>query len=189
MDDVVRTVEAYESAADRYTEKYRSLSGADQYGQRFLDAIGGGRVLDIGCGPGSDLPVLADVADEVIGLDITASFLRAANERELGPLVRGDMRRLPVRSGCVDGIWSSASFLHVPRADASATLREFARVLKYGGVAFCSVKRRQNGSPDGRHFTYYQPAEFRSMVVDAGFDVAQQRTTDYWVSILAHRRP
>lgn len=189
MDDVVRTVEAYESAADAYTEKYLALSAADRYGRAFLDALDGGRVLDVGCGPGSDLPVLADAADEVVGLDITPSFLRAAKNRGFDPLVRGDMRTLPFAADTADGIWSSAAFLHVPRADAPATLDEFGRVLRPGGVAFISVKRRETGAPEGRSFTYYDPAAFRSLVADAGFDVIHHRTVDDWVSILARRRP
>lgn len=189
MDDVVRTVEAYESAADAYTEKYRSLSAAARYGREFLDALQGGRVLDVGCGPGSDLAVLADATDEVVGLDITPSFLRAAKTDGPGPLVRGDMRALPLGADTVDGIWSSASVLHVPRADAATTLAEFDRVLRPDGVAFLSVKRRENGAPDGRRFTYYDPEAFRSMVTNAGFDVVDHRTVDYWVSVLARARP
>lgn len=189
MNDVVRTLEAYESAADDYIEKYRSLSVAARYGEKFRDALQGGRVLDVGCGPGSDLAVLADAADEVVGLDITPSFLRAANDEGFGPLVRGDMRALPLGADTVDGIWSSASFLHVPRADAAATLDGFRRVLRPDGVAFLSVKRRETGAPGGRRFTYYDPEAFRSMVTDAGFDVVDHRTVDRWISVLARARP
>ncbi|MFC3959451.1 class I SAM-dependent methyltransferase [Halovivax cerinus] len=189
MDDVARTVGAYESAADAYAEKYLSQSAASRYGQAFLDHLDGGRVLDVGCGPGSDLAVLADAADEVVGLDITASFLRTAKGRGNGPLVRGDMRSLPLDADAVDGIWSSASFLHVPRADAAATLAEFGRVLRSDGVAFVSVKRRESGAPDGRNFTYYDPESFRTIVADAGFDVVSHRTIDHWISILARNRP
>lgn len=184
MDEVVRTVDAYESAADAYIDKYRSLSAAAQYGREFIDALDGERVLDVGCGPGADLPVLADAADEVIGLDVTASFLRAAKNRGFEPLVRGDMRALPLDADAVDGIWSSASFLHVPRDDAAATLEEFGRVLRPDGVAFASVKRRENGAPEGRNFTYYDPGTFRSLVAGAGFDVIDADTTETWVSLL-----
>lgn len=191
MDELVRTLEEYASNSNAYVEKYRSVSVATRYGDAFFDALEGDRLLDAGCGPGPDLETMVTGGYDVTGLDITPAFLRAAREHVPdASLVRGDMRRLPVRSGAFDGVWSCASFLHVPRSDAIETLREFRRVLDEDGIVFCSVKREATtpGESEDRHFEYYSPDELRSVLREAGLEPRRVRTVDNWVSVLAGRR-
>lgn len=188
-DDVDRTLQTYEEGADAFVEKYRSESIAARFGDPFLGMLPGDRLLDVGCGPGSDADVFAQAGYDVIGLDLTPSFVRAADRHVSdGTFLRGDMRRLPFRDGAFDGVWSCASFLHVPRSDASATLREFRRVLD-GGVVFLSVKRPANdvGPDDPRHFEYYEPDEIRSLVSAASFEPRRMTADENWVSIVADR--
>lgn len=185
MDEVARTAEVYESDAASYAEKYLAESIAARYGDAFLDALEGPRVLDVGCGPGADLETFAGAGYDAVGLDVTPAFLRRAAER--APVVRGDMRHLPFRDGSFDGVWSSASLLHVPRADVPGTLREFHRVLAPGGVAFVSAKSGEPAGrdPDERHVEYYDPAEIRTLLEGTGFDPETVRTDDNWVSAIA----
>ncbi|SEQ86063.1 class I SAM-dependent methyltransferase [Natrinema salaciae] len=188
MDDVSRTLEEYESDADAYVRKYRSGSIAARYGRPFFEALTGSRLLDVGCGPGADISTFESAGYDVVGLDLTPSFLRAARDSDsTASLVRGDMRRLPFGDGSVDGIWSSASFLHVPRSDAAPTLREFRRVLRPAGVVFLSVKRAPTtpGESNERHFEYYGPEAIGSIVRDAGFEPVVVETEENWVSMVA----
>lgn len=190
MDEVARTLDAYESDADSFVEKYLTAPVAAHFGDEFYDALSGNRILDVGCGPGSDAAVFADAGYDVTGLDVTPSFLRTAVDRVSdGAFARGDMRQLPFRDGAFDGIWSCASFLHVPRPDAPGTLREFRRVLADEGVAFLSVKRIgvESHDSDDRYFERYRPEEFRSLLADAGFDPLTVETSDRWVSVVAAR--
>src|SRR5437868_472920 len=63
--------------------------------------VGGavGRVLDVGCGTGRNLP-LFDTGVRVIGLDPARDSLRAARRRAPGvALVQGDAQALPFRPG------------------------------------------------------------------------------------------
>ena len=191
MDEVDRTLTAYEADADAFVEKYREESVAELFGDPFVEALPGDRVLDVGCGPGPDLTAFCEADLAPIGLDPTASFLRAAAERlPTAPLVRGDMRRLPLADASVDGVWSSASFLHVPRDDAEPTMREFRRVLRSDGVAFVSVKRFDPDAydPGGRHFEYYQLAEFRELLEAGGFEPVDVRTQGKWIAAIAALR-
>lgn len=188
MDEVSRTIDAYESEPDAYVEKYHSESIAADYGDPFLDALDGSRLLDVGCGPGSDLEHLSAVGYDVTGLDITPAFLRAASDRVPdASLARGDMRQLPFRRDVFDGIWSSASFLHVPRSDATRTLREFRRVLTDGGIVYVSVKRfeRDLRDADDRYFEYYGPDELRAVIRKSGLEPKRVELDENWVSALA----
>ncbi|WP_049924269.1 class I SAM-dependent methyltransferase [Halopiger djelfimassiliensis] len=192
MDPISGTIEEYESNADAYVRKYRSESVAARYGEPFFDALAGDRLLDVGCGPGSDVSTFEAAGYDVTGLDPTSSFLQAARDRDSrASFVRGDMRDLPFDDAAFDGVWSSASFLHVPRSDATATLREFRRVLRPDGVAFLLVKRAPTsvGESRDRHFEYYRADEIRSIVTDVGFDPLFVETEANWVSVLAGVEP
>jgi len=55
---------------------------------------------------------------------------------------------------CFDGIWASASLLHVPRADLPRVAVVFRRALKPGGVWYISFKHgTEEREKDGRRFT------------------------------------
>lgn len=94
---------------------------------------GRGLVLDAGCGPGQDLDAFSGRGLTAFGLDASTGMARRARSR--GHLVlAADLRRPPVRSGVLDGLWSSASLLHVPRPDVAPTLAAWHRSLRPGGV-------------------------------------------------------
>ncbi|WP_439026722.1 class I SAM-dependent methyltransferase [Haloarchaeobius sp. DT45] len=187
MDEVSRTESVYERESDAFIEKYRSASVAALYGDRFFEALSGEHILDVGCGPGPDTAVFADRGYSVTGLDRTASFLQAARaEIPVGRFVRGDMRRLPFEDDSFDGVWASASLLHVPRRDVPATLRAFRRVLAPDGVVFVSLKRGDETgfASDGRYFERYTPAEVRSLFETAGFDNPAVEAKPDWIQVL-----
>ena len=195
MDKVERTLATYEGDAAAYAEKYLSESGLVEYGGPFLDRLDGGRVLDLGCGPGVDAAVFARRGFDVVGLDITESFLRRArdyladatpDQQATTSFVRGDMRSPPFTDGSFDGIWASGSFHHVPRAEAPDTAAALARLLRDGGHAYVSVKRGPTGSEVAdRHFEFYEPGEFRSLLTEAGFDVLTVGTIEQWMDAIA----
>ena len=199
MDEVERMLVTYEGNAETYAEKYLSESGLEAYGGPFLDRLDGGRVLDLGCGPGVDTAVFARRGFDVVGFDVTPSFLRRAREHFVevtadvtadrqaeASFVRGDMRSPPFVADSFDGIWASGSFHHVPREEAPATAAELARVLREDGCAYISVKREPTGSEVAdRHFEFYEPGEFRALLADAGFDVEIIETTGPWIGAIA----
>src|SRR5215468_4331654 len=96
--------------------------------------VGGavGRTLDVGCGTGRNLPLVAAPA-QAIGLDPAREALRAARRRAPGvPLVQGDAQGLPFRDGAFDTVISGLVFCSVP--DPARGLAEIKRVLKPGGT-------------------------------------------------------
>ncbi|KAB1192410.1 methyltransferase domain-containing protein [Haloferax sp. MBLA0076] len=188
MHEVSRTRSVYESESDAFVDKYRAESVAALFGDDFYEALAGDRILDVGCGPGVDTETFVTDGFDVVGFDLTSSFVRAARTAvDEASFARGDMRRLPFRDGSFDGVWSCASFLHVPRPDAPGTLREFRRVLADDGVAYLSVKRGEESGfdTDGRYFELYRPEQVRSLVVDAGFGRVDIETGERWIQVLA----
>jgi|AntDeeMetagen134_2_1112570.scaffolds.fasta_scaffold01920_6 ubiquinone/menaquinone biosynthesis C-methylase UbiE len=188
MDELSRTTRAYEADADAFVEKYRRESIAERFWDEFASAFPGERILDVGCGPGSDVATFADRGYDVTGFDLTASFLADARDRVDAPLVRGDMRSLPFRDRNFDCVWACASLLHVPREDVPGTLREFRRVLDTPGLLVATLKREgtDRHADDDRHFERYRSATVRELALEAGFDdVAVEESTDRWLELRA----
>ena len=95
-------------------------------------------VLDVGCGDGAR--TLANLPEGAVGLDFSRRGLELAAETVPGTrLVQGDMTALPVADDSVDGITAYHAVFHVPRERHPEVYREFARVLRPGGVALMTL--------------------------------------------------
>ncbi len=60
------------------------------------------RVLDVACGAGRHARALEDWGAKPVGLDLSWALLTRARTVTRAPLVRADMRWLPIRSGTMD---------------------------------------------------------------------------------------
>jgi SAM-dependent methyltransferase len=123
-----------------------------------------GRVLDLGCGVGHSIDLLAP--HESVGVDREPSAL-AGQARET---VVADMRDLPFPDGSFASVVCSHAIEHVP--DPERVLSEAARMLEPGGVAVFSTPNRLTfGRPDEivdpYHYIEWDPDEFRALCLEA----------------------
>lgn len=93
-------------------------------------------VLDLGCGEGRHLDLLAR-RGLAVGLDLSLPLLRQARQERGGGLnlIRGDMRCLPLadsRLGTVVSLFTAFGYFNTPVANARP-VKEVARVLRPGG--------------------------------------------------------
>lgn len=148
-------------------------------------------VLDAGCGPGRDLARLAARGHRGIGVDLNRDFVDRA--RAHGPVVLGDLRALPMRAACFDGVWASASLIHLPHDDAAVALREIARVARAGAPVSVSVKTGgatgwAEDAPRGRRwFSAWDPGELARAVEAAGMSVGAVVGDGGWIDVRARR--
>ncbi len=93
----------------------------------------GSAILDVGCGPGHTLSLLAGCFQlRPVGLDRSDSMLRRAGQgNPTIPLIQAGAMAIPVRDACFDGIISECVLSL--SGDIPATLKEMARVLAPGG--------------------------------------------------------
>lgn len=104
-------VDAYERWARPYAALSANAPLLDRYRRRAVDAMAltpGDVAVDVGCGPGDNLPHLERAVGPdgtVLGLDASRRMLRLADRRNLRSvqLIRGDAARAPL-SGPFDGV-------------------------------------------------------------------------------------
>jgi len=137
-----KTAPLASAASIGYLDGVAATEPARAYKAGLLAALGllpGHRVLDVGCGPATDLPALADAVGtqgEVVGVDRDPAMVAAARERCAGsPNIRvleGDAERLPLDPASVDRARADRVLMHV--ADPAAALAELHRVVRPGGL-------------------------------------------------------
>jgi SAM-dependent methyltransferase len=123
-------------------------------------------IADLGCGPGHDGARFARARHRVTGVDRSAGMLAHAARALPGRVARGDLRRLPLASRSIDGIWCSASLLHVPHGQTTAALGEMRRILRPGGCLALVTAAGQGTRlepvpyvPDTQRWFFYRTAE------------------------------
>ncbi|WP_306214731.1 methyltransferase domain-containing protein [Actinoplanes sp. RD1] len=100
-----------------------------------LDVRPGHTVVDLGCGPGTDLGRLATAAPgvRVIGVDNDPRMLAAAGRRRpTAELHKGDLHHLPLPGACADRARTDRVLQHV--GDPARVLAEAHRILRRGGL-------------------------------------------------------
>lgn len=197
---VALTVAAYDQIAGAYADFWSDRRVMARALALFCSLLSAGAlVLDAGCGPGFDGALLRERGLQVVGLDRSPAMLRLGRHRYPGPYVQGDLRRLPLASGSLNGIWASASLLHLPRADFAPALHGCWHVLQPGGLLYLSLKEGEGeqwrpnayGQEAARFFTYWQAQALDDVLAAAGFvPVAAWRDaagSQGWLNRIARR--
>ncbi len=93
------------------------------------------RVLEVGCGTGTNLLHYQQAGSEVFGIDLSPRMLAQAH-RKLGSRARlhqGDAARLPYPDAVFDLAVAMLTLHEMPRSKRSVVMEEMARVVKAEG--------------------------------------------------------
>ena len=95
----------------------------------------GWRVLDVACGAGRHARAFEAAGARCTGVDLSATLLRVARQITGAPLVRADMRQLPIRPRAMDlTVNLFTSFGYFERdAEHTAALQEMVSTVRAGG--------------------------------------------------------
>lgn len=95
----------------------------------------GWRVLDVACGAGRHARAFRSAGARCFGVDLSASLLRVARGVTDAPLIRADMRQLPIRPASMDltvNLFTSFGYFEHD-AEHGATAAEMVATVRPGG--------------------------------------------------------
>lgn len=192
-----KTIETYNKTAHKYASSHQDIVPIKELLDEFIKNLSGPKILDVGCGPGRDVKYFSDQGLEPIGIDLSKALLTKASE--IAPnakFIEMDMRNLAFEKESFDGIWACASFLHLPKKEASIALAQFYRVLIKGGILSISVKAGQGErfvEKDeylgfSKFYSFYSEDEIVALINSQGFKILKitiDKKKDTWINIFA----
>ncbi|HEX6812680.1 MAG TPA: methyltransferase domain-containing protein [Planctomycetota bacterium] len=197
-DDVYRSIRAETFGVDLGQESWITAEEAD----RFADWLGirtGQRVLEVACGSGGVAARIATrTGASVVGIDINALAVRAAQERAKAMAIAGGVefrtadaeQSLPFPDGSFDVVICNDAINHL--RDRLGVLREWRRVLRAGGQCLYTdpvvvTGLVSNAELEARSsigfFLFSSPGVNEARLQETGFRV--ERTTDLTESVVA----
>lgn len=187
MDYVDENKMRFDRVARQPHYKWRHQDLTRQFISGFQMLLSGNKVLDLGCGAGSDALRLKRYDLHVQGLDISEVMLEVAKEQVKGvDFILGDLRQLPFAEGQFDGVWANASFIYLKKPDLHQAAEEVYRVLKPGAVFFSSFKLGKGEEVvDGIYHYLYENEEIRQLYTELLFKIFDVSITGDYISLYA----
>ncbi|HTX04494.1 MAG TPA: methyltransferase domain-containing protein [Steroidobacteraceae bacterium] len=159
----------------------------------------GGAVLEIAPGPGFLAIELARLGLDVLGVDISRTFVELARANAAAAQVParfelGNASALTVSDACMDGVVCRAAFKNF--AEPVEALKEMRRILRPGGIALLVDLRRDASLPEIRRFVdglgvgwlnrMIMMATFRGMLIKRAYpleDIRRMMTEAGWQDV------
>ena len=160
---------------------------------RIAEALRGAsprRVIDIACGPGVLVPSLSEIAEQVVGIDLTAKPLRLAREACAdASFVRALAGRAPFAPGSFDAAVMRLAIHHFD--DPQPILEDTRRLLSDDGrlvvldvlssedPEIAALHNAIERLRDPSHALMRSDGDLRALITSAGFEVV---SSDAWSS-------
>lgn len=186
----------YDINAASYIEETGNLD-MSFFTNRFLRSVPiGGTILDAGCGSGRDALLFHEKGYRVTAFDSSKELVRLASQWTKLSI---EHRSFHEMNECdeYDGIWASASLLHLNRDELPTVFSLLDRALKEHGVLYASFKVGRSFMRDGLRYTSFIPDEFRSFIQnETSFiidemiiteDMREYRKGEYWLNAFLKR--
>ncbi len=156
---------------------------------------GGGWLLDLGCGTGSNLRAFDEAGYRTVGLTISVGEARTVRKDDLAVVVGDAALRLPFVDGAFDVVVASHVLEHL--VDPWGCLREVRRVLSPSGrlyvalpnVAFFRVRAQllagrfrytEAGLLDRTHLRFFDLHSARELLREGGYEIVGEYY-DGWI--------
>lgn len=208
MDPVEETIKTYDQVAKEYL--VRRVSEDKNVMQLTLDRFisilqPGAKVLDVGCGSGADANYLMSKGFKVVGIDLSENMLKLA--KKIAPkakFLKMDLRFIDFKDQTFDGVWASASLLHIPKNEITGVIVRINKILKQNGILFVALKKGTGenfvtnmgeGNLPGakRYFAYYSPEEISGLLENNGFKILETGSNtnrrNVWLNFFCKKVP
>ncbi len=170
-DPIKVTISTYDEIAEEYCGN-TLLKGDRNFQIRMMDRMldmlqDNPRIIDLGCGDGRDTSYLDQKGADVVGIDLSGKMVEIARDNyPQGTFIQNEMRETIFPDNTFNGVWASASIIHLSRTQFPGLLKEVARILIKDGIFVFSFKEGKKEGFEGaedrqRYFTYYTVNEIR----------------------------
>ncbi|MDQ2090747.1 class I SAM-dependent methyltransferase [Marimonas arenosa] len=171
-----KTISVYDARDEDYAKLNEKLYELPELEEFAVQLPAGGRVLDLGCGPGQYAGKLAAWGYEVDATDASAKMVARAASHSGVTAWQARFDELDV-VGVYDGVWANFSLLHIRKAELPGVLARIRRAGKPGMTLHVAVKLGEGEGPDaiGRFYAYYGANELTGLLQEAGFSIVTRR--------------
>ena len=197
-DRIMNTHNYYQTNAKRFFDDTVHLD-MENIRQAFLELIPEhGKILDAGCGSGRDTLNFIKNGYEVVAFDFSEEMVKLASEHTGQTILNISFEDISFDDE-FDGVWASASLLHVPKKSIHTAISNLARSLKRNGILYSSFKYGENEiNKNNRLFNNYTEFTFKSLVDSIGSldlirhwkteDNRPERKGEFWLNVLLLRK-
>ncbi len=171
-----QTLGVYAEQAATYAKQFENTGDRDL--DRFMSVLPpGGRVLDLGSGPGKAAAILAERGFLAEAWDASPEFVEMARATFGIDAQVAEFADLDTVE-TYDGIYANFSLLHAPKAEMPDHLSRIAKALKPAGRFHIGTKTGTGERRDalGRFYAFYEEAELTDLLGTAGLAVDYRRT-------------
>lgn len=181
------TINSYDKTAVEYYKRVSEFELLPEITEFIETVKTDGEILDLGCGPGHHSKYFSNLGFDVVGIDLSVEMIEIAKEVSEESTFRVmDILDLSFEKDSFDGIWASASLLHVPKKKIKSVLIKLNEILTSQGVLYISLKEGKGsellsdiryGGVD-KFYVYYQLDEIQNILKDVGFDILEIKLKD-----------
>ena len=159
------TLDFYNNNSKEYIETTLSADMSHLYNDFLKHIPKGGHILDLGCGSGRDSLEFIKRGYKITAVDGSKELANAASKIIGQQVICSKFEDLKLTE-TFDGIWASASLLHVNKNDIVDVIKNVSSNLKPTGVFYMSFKYGENEYIDekGRYFNCYTEETFKEML-------------------------
>ncbi len=169
-----------------------------QHYDEFLSQIPkNSHILDAGCGSGRDTANFSALGYKVTAIDGSMEMCKLASEFSGQEVLHMQFQDIDFNQ-TFDGIWASASLLHVPSDELDSVLTNLKNALKDDGILYASFKYGDyEGMRNGRYFNDLVESTAVDLFKENGFEVIKTwithdarkgRQDERWVNILVKKQ-
>jgi len=169
------TLRVYDAKAAEYAKLIKRENNDDPHLDRFINKLPtGGRVLDLGCGPGISAACMANAGLQVDAIDGSAEMIAMATQHQGVTAWQATFDEI-TGTNIYDGIWANFCLLHASKEAVPQHLAALVTALKLGGAFHIAMKLGSGSQRDtiGRLYSYYSEPELTNLLVAAGLTVAE----------------
>lgn len=164
---------------------------------KFINALPGDKILDLGCGSGRDTKYFLEIGLKVTAVDGSEELCKRASDYLGIPVYHMLFQELDLEDK-YNGIWACSSILHLPKDELRTVFYKMVTALKSSGVIYTSFKYGEfEGERNGRYFTDFTIelfSEFIKNIPDLKIeeqwiteDVRPGRRDEKWLNLLLRK--